>query len=94
MKKLLVWRIVVTVLIFCGLFAFSSIYERSRGPLEGSAAVGQLEDSDATYIVSRSAAQGDVQKFVNLFGVVLVLVVWGTFVPGLIACLKKEEKEV
>ena len=98
MKSLLMWRITATIVILICLFGFNVFYERSRGPLEGSIAVQQLEDSNVTYAASRSVARGDGQKLVVFgLGFVPLLLIWFTFGYSLyvlkIEELKNKEKE-
>ena len=90
-KRSVIKRIITTVFLTIILMGALFIYENTRGPVEGSVAVAQLEDSDSGYIVSRSIANGLVGKTILVIYGASILLVWGTFIVNY--SNKKKETE-
>jgi hypothetical protein len=91
-KRAIINRIITTVILTAFLVLALFLYGQLQGPVEGSVAVAQLEDSNTTYITSRSIADGLMGKLlISIYGICVVLV-WG---PFLVSCTKEkcEEKE-
>ena len=72
-------RIVFTVIILLGMFAFDYVYTTFEGPMEGSMAVATLEDDAMTYGMARRGIQKAIPEifFCTAFGILLLI--WGTF---------------
>lgn len=67
------------------LLMFLQLYNTSKGTLESAAAVGQLQDSNISYVVSGSVANGSIKTTVIFF--VLFLSIWISY------CIKKLKSE-
>ena len=87
------WRVVVSVVTLIAFLSFGMLYEKARGPLEGRAAVLQLEDSDTSYIAGRSVAEGAVPGIVSLSVAFIMIVVWGSFSFSALQVYMAEEKK-
>jgi hypothetical protein len=78
-KKALKWRIVCTALFAFVCYIVNNIYQASRGTVEGSIAVKQLEDSDSTYILSRSMADGLPMNIIFISFICIMFIMWSSF---------------
>ena len=69
-------RVLLTVLVVLGYIVGTSMYDMMQGPIEASAAVGQLGDGAVQYGASRAVAMGLIPKLA--FGALLLIlgVLW------------------
>jgi len=68
------FALLATVLLVAAHLVFDAVYENVRGPIEGSAAVKQLEDDDASYVAGRVVTRGVVVCVEQ--GLVIVVLAW------------------
>jgi len=86
------WRIVVSTLALLILFVFGYFYEEVRGPLEGNAAVLQLEDSNTSYVAGRTISNGGISKIVNFSSIGFLAIIWISFLWSGVSLYSKKEK--
>ena len=67
-------RIIVTFVIVVLWIAAIQIYNGLQGPIEGSAAVGQLKDDNVTYATSRAIGMGLIPTLIHLFGFLSLII--------------------
>ena len=84
-------RIIVTFVIVVLWIAAIQIYNGLQGPIEGSAAVGQLKDDNVTYATSRAIGMGLIPTLIHLFGFLSLVITW---VPVLSRKAKESTKGI
>ncbi len=73
------WRMISTGLILIAWFLFGMLYDTARGPIEGTAAVQQLQDNSATYVAARAVAvQQLLPRVIMWLALGGLIVIWGT----------------
>lgn len=68
--------LIITLLLIASYIFLSATYEDIRGPVEGSIAVSQLEDSNTAYAVSRAASTGRVLNWIYTSVIASIVLVW------------------
>ncbi len=79
-------RIALTAVLLFGFTTITAIYNIMRAPIEGAAAVHQLNDSAVEYSISREVAMGHFNKFAWLSLLIILGLIW---VPVIIKKIKK-----
>jgi len=81
-KSGLRWRVIVTILLGASWLILRSVYGAVQGPVEGSFAAGQVEDSIVGYSFSRAMANGLPLTIMNWTIMTILGIVWLTYLFG------------
>ncbi len=76
MKKMHATALLLTAAIALGAIAFHLSYPWVQGPVEGSAAVAQLNGGDAQYVAGQAVAHGAVTRLVDFYSAAVVAATW------------------
>jgi hypothetical protein len=71
--------IALSLLLLAGNLGFRMIYQAAQGPIEGSVAVKQLDDSKTSFAVAHTVSQGFLPRTVHIFSLGGLLVMWLAF---------------
>jgi len=70
------WRIVVTLVVLAVSSLFTWLYGAVQSPLLGEAALLQMKDSDAAYVVGTTVMHGLIPQVVGFVLIVFLAFVW------------------
>jgi len=90
--KMAKWRVLLSIFLVLGLVISATLYEKARGPVEGRAAVLQLENSDASYVAGKTIADGGIPQVIGLSCAGVLCLMWVSFIYSG-CCVYFEEKK-
>ena len=69
-------RVVVSIAVLAAAIVFLNLYSAAQGPVEGAAAVAQVNGGNAAYVAGREIASGLVPKLVKFGTAALFALLW------------------
>lgn len=72
-------RVFFTIMALIAVYSANFVYSTYEGPIEGSAAVAQLEDSDVEYGAARRVVNDFIPQVFNLSLLAFLTILWGSW---------------